>query len=998
MAGREFCTVFAIFVTAFVQLPASVFLAPQAGHSECGFLHCNKWKKDALNVHLVPLYRHPNFLKTEHSLKDYLDSGHQQIVESYIAELVKDPTRRFLETELTLFSRRLKSSNEIDQAAVKTLVENGQLEFGTGSLTSSDEVTSTYIDLLDSLSSGHRFLESTFGKCSVPKSAWQQEQFGHSSAQASIFANSGFNGLFVSNINQRAYNRRYFHKTLESLWQTSQPIGKTSQIFTSVLFGNDGFTEGFCFDLSKCNNSLVDNKIYSAIDQRTRAEKFIQWIQFQRNASRSGHLLIPMVADFHLKPAQEWFQDIDSFIKLMNSATDDMYLLYSTPSCYLNAVHEDDLKWPQSPKDDFEFLPRSSEDVGRYVTRSKLKRTHRELSSKLQAGKQWAAISRFDSLTKHLQFLRDAVALSLQHTVLTGSSSIEAIAGFQRTFENADRAFDDMFSFSADSVLGTRTGSSSTHVFCEQKLTEMKCQLTEQITSGYFVVTVYNPSPRSQSYLVTFPTPKGKPQNYLVTSPEGTKLAVDVVPEPSLGAGTGQYRANFMAAELAPLSFTSFHVSVLPEDENNRPKQELSADATSDLVFENHFYTLTMDASRGSIKSLARKDSPHVRIHLRQDFLVYTQQNNPQLSKHTFLPDNEIANLLSDSTKVTFIRGDVLTEIRIRAADKAMHILRLFPGSDAIESHWLLDTTKIKFTTDLKSNFAFYTDSNGKHSVKRILNYRGSHKNISRFGEDVYPVTSWAFLRDDLISGLPRQFTVITDRTQAASSFRNGELEFMLYWPRDKEESPTGDSLLHGVHKFVLDSDVKSESSYKTEALSTSRAPILSFRPEESSASDWMVRGTTKMSLLKKPLPENVVLTSIEPWAQDSLLLRLEHLLENKQNSDKSGQTAQARVDIMELIQPAPKSVKETYLTGTYYRVPALTWKPETGEEIQLPPHEEHENTGIITLNPGEIRASPFPSEVNCSVTGRELASSTTNDTHDTSPRPRGHHFMTPDP
>lgn len=70
------------------------------------------------------------------------------------------------------------------QALTKQLVSEGRLEFVNGGWCMHDEATTSYVDMIDQTTLGHRFIVDTFGV--VPKSQWQIDPFGHSKAQASL--------------------------------------------------------------------------------------------------------------------------------------------------------------------------------------------------------------------------------------------------------------------------------------------------------------------------------------------------------------------------------------------------------------------------------------------------------------------------------------------------------------------------------------------------------------------------------------------------------------------------------------------------------------------------------------------------------------------------------------------------------------------------------------------------------------------------------------------
>lgn len=87
-----------------------------------------------------------------------------------------------------------------------------------------------------------------------------------------------------------------------------------------------------------------------------------------------------------------------------------------------------------------------------------------------------------------------------------------------------------------------------------------------------------------------------------------------------------------------------------------------------------------------------------------------------------------------------------------------------------------------RFTTELKTDQTFYTDSNGREMLKRVRDYRPTWK--MEVNEPVagnyYPVTSKILMRDVRQN---IEVALLTDRAQGGSSLKDGELELMVTKP-----------------------------------------------------------------------------------------------------------------------------------------------------------------------------------------------------------------------
>lgn len=76
------------------------------------------------------------------------------------------------------------------------------------------------------------------------------------------------------------------------------------------------------------------------------------------------------------------------------------------------------------------------------------------------------------------------------------------------------------------------------------------------------------------------------------------------------------------------------------------------------------------------------------------------------------------------------------------------------------------------------NNQTFYTDSNGREMMKRVLNYRPSFalkENVENVSGNYYPITSRISLTDQ-----QTRFSILNDRSQGGSSLQDGEIELMV--------------------------------------------------------------------------------------------------------------------------------------------------------------------------------------------------------------------------
>lgn len=84
-----------------------------------------------------------------------------------------------------------------------------------------------------------------------------------------------------------------------------------------------------------------------------------------------------------------------------------------------------------------------------------------------------------------------------------------------------------------------------------------------------------------------------------------------------------------------------------------------------------------------------------------------------------------------------------------------------------------------RFTTNLRSDDIFYTDSNGREMVQRRINYRSTYNytNEEPIAGNYYPVTSRILIKNTENN---IQFALINDRAQGGTSLKSGEIELMV--------------------------------------------------------------------------------------------------------------------------------------------------------------------------------------------------------------------------
>jgi lysosomal alpha-mannosidase len=159
--------------------------------------------------------------------------------------------------------------------SVRSLVESGQLEFVIGGWCMNDEASTYYASIIDQQTLGLSFILKEFGRCGRPKTAWQIDPFGHSREQASLFAQFGFDGLFLGRTDYQDFDHRAELKEREMVWDASANLpGDSASIFTGVLPHGYNPPDGFCFDIYCNDDPIIDDPNLDEYNVPQKVEAF----------------------------------------------------------------------------------------------------------------------------------------------------------------------------------------------------------------------------------------------------------------------------------------------------------------------------------------------------------------------------------------------------------------------------------------------------------------------------------------------------------------------------------------------------------------------------------------------------------------------------------------------------------------------------------------------------------------------------------------------------
>ncbi|XP_044269447.1 lysosomal alpha-mannosidase-like isoform X2 [Tribolium madens] len=791
-----------------------------------------------------------------------------------------------------------------------------------------DEAAVNYQSTIDQFTYGLRLINETIGKCGIPRIGWQIDPFGHSREQASIFAQLGYDGVFLARIDYNDRDQRISDKNMEVIWRgsaNSENINIFTNIFPDFYFS----PAGYCFDI-ECGDEVINDDTRSPdYNVPKKVEDFQKKVESWAAFYQTSNLLIPMGGDFQYQSAEKNFVNMDKLIAGFKG-NDKINIIYSTPSCYIKAVNDEatskNIKFTLKTDD---FFPYGSAShcywTGYFTSRPNAKRFERTANNILQAGKQLASFSKVKGADydDDLTLLKQAVGILQHHDAITGTAK-EAVANdYSRLLNKGIKKAEPSLNVIVTDLL-KKDASSDINLNLETCLLSNVsiCEITK---SDRFVVSVYNPLERPVTHYVRVPVPDG---SYKITGPDGEETAdlVDSISsfsyvDTNFGSPSPK-ELVFAANDIPGFAIKLYYVEKVSS-------KSLPVKQSPDLKFGTDTTGFEIDEKTGLLKSVTMNGQT---VNITQQFFYYHGFNgdnngdeNQASGAYIFRPKQNEATVISNSISVTSTIGSLVDEVRQEVNDWVIQIIRVYKGENDnyIEFDWLVGPIETdnesgigreiisRFTVnnDFNNDESFFTDSNGRELIKRQLNKRYDYEydsTLEPIGSNYYPVTSKIVIRDETKK---LEVAVLNDRAQGGSSLNNGDIELMLHRrlladdnkgvgeSLDDEEFGQGVVARGQLYLVIGSTDNNVDGSKSTAAQERELALKKLLTPlvlVGDASSDGLSLDKVQSALnfnfegLKTNLPDNVHILTFEPWKENSYILRLEHILENNEDATLS--------------------------------------------------------------------------------------------------------------
>ncbi|KAJ8675629.1 hypothetical protein QAD02_011415 [Eretmocerus hayati] len=903
--------------------------------SSSGLADATDGSNAPLNIHIVA-HSHDDvgWLKTvnqyyDGSFPDIHRACVRCIINSVIDALLMDSSRKFIYVETAYLWRWWKEENYTRRSILKKLVDDGRFEIIGGGWCMNDEAVTHYSSIIDQFTWGFRRLNEMFGENVTPKVGWQIDSFGHSLEQASIFAQMGFDGLFFARIDYEDKAKRKEDKRMEFIWRASTTLGQRSTLFTSTLYEHYTNPKGFCYDVH-CRGRDYDIEDYNL---QEKAEELLQYARNQSLSYWTSHVMLTMGDDFYYEEAHKWFNNLDKLIKYINEEKGpEIKIFYSTPSIYIKSLNKEKIEWPVETGDFFPYADGPHTFwTGYYTSRPSLKFFERQGNNFLQIVKQLLVLTD-ERDREELQLFREAMAVMQHHDAVTGTErqhvADDYVATLYRSMKDGER-----LASAALCKLSRKDGNSRQKFKSCFTLNVSSCVYSSE--SENFVVTVYNPTSQSVNSYVRIPV-----QNHIfgVTNHEGTQLITQMVPIPQAilrlpgRDSVADHELVFKAENIPSLGYLSFYIS------QNISVQSSATKRTSEQIEEKICGNKSLQAKVGEKGQIIIEISDSNPLVINQSFHFY-QGSDDRVQKsgaYIFRPKDTFPKPLHSGKRSKIYKGNLVEEIHHELNDWISQVVRIYKDKHYVEFDWLVGPIPVesdllgkevitRYSSNLRNEEEFYTDSNGREMMKRKLNHRPTWNSslYEPVAANYYPITTKISIED---KHKKIRLSVLTDRSQGGSSLNEGEIELMLHrrLPQDDgrgvmeglNETACGRGLVvRGQHRLIVGSLMEPDETMLREkeiAAELNFRPWIFFTPVNMSYEQW--RETHHMTGygLKKRLPKSVRILTLEPWRNDTVLLRLEHLFEKREASQYS---AQVEIDLKDLFPNLEiKDIVETNL------------------------------------------------------------------------------------
>ncbi len=233
-----------------------------------------------------------------------------------------------------------------------------------------DEACTHHDDMMNNMLIGHEWIRKNFGDYARPRVGWHIDPFGHSNGNPRLFAEMGFDSWFFARIDYEDKDERMDAQSMQWVWKPfSESLGDRVSIFTHTMPDHYHQPDYVRYDENYMGpGPVVTDKNLATFNADEKMAQLREYILDDSTHFRTNRLMIPWGDDFHWSNAHLTFQNIEATIDYFNAKYDDIELIMSTPSEYVQALKELDVSWPVRYDDMFPYADQPEDYWTGYFT------------------------------------------------------------------------------------------------------------------------------------------------------------------------------------------------------------------------------------------------------------------------------------------------------------------------------------------------------------------------------------------------------------------------------------------------------------------------------------------------------------------------------------------------------------------------------------------------------------------------------------------------------
>ena len=265
-------------------------------------------------------------------------------------------------------------------------------------------------------------------------------------------------------------------------------------------------SRGFCFDVLCTDEPINDDSRLEEYNVERKMQDFEQYVKDHvKYFKDQEHIMFTMGDDFNYQTAKMNFKNMDKLIKHMNARSQEtgIHLLYSTPSCYLQSLLDNDNQVYPIKSDD--FMPYANQPhsywTGYFTSRPSVKLQERLGARDLSVARQIGVASHQSA---QCEFdLHRAMGLMQHHDAVTGTEKQVVAEDYAQRLSISTEQCQTENIPKMLKKMGLNLNDFDLSVTSCPRLNISQCEVSE--VASRFVVLLYNPLSRPVTHNTRVP-------------------------------------------------------------------------------------------------------------------------------------------------------------------------------------------------------------------------------------------------------------------------------------------------------------------------------------------------------------------------------------------------------------------------------------------------------------------------------------------------------------